>query len=92
MPAVEAARVAMIGVRSLDTEEREVLRRSQIRVVTMAEIDRLGMEAAVDTALDRLRAAGLGARLARHGRDGSPCTRPASARPCPAASATARRT
>ena len=57
VPSVEEARVAMIGVRSLDTEEREVLRHSQIRVVTMAEIDRLGMEGAVDVALDRLRAA-----------------------------------
>ena len=57
VPSVDEARVAMIGVRSLDDEEREVLRRSQIRVVTMAEIDRIGMEAAVDTALDRLRAA-----------------------------------
>jgi arginase len=57
VPSVEEARVAMIGIRSLDTEEREVLRRSQIRVVTMAEIDRLGVEGAVDVALDRLRAA-----------------------------------
>jgi arginase len=57
VPSVDEARVAMIGVRSLDDEEREVLRRTQIRVVTMAEIDRIGMEAAVDTALDRLRAA-----------------------------------
>jgi arginase len=57
VPSVEEARVAMIGIRSLDNEEREVLRRTQVRVVTMAEIDRIGMEAAVDTALDRLRAA-----------------------------------
>jgi arginase len=57
VPSLDEARVAMIGVRSLDDEEREVLRRTQIRVVTMAEIDRIGMEAAVDTALDRLRAA-----------------------------------
>jgi arginase len=57
VPSVEEARVAMIGIRSLDGEERQVLRGTQIRVVTMAEIDRLGMEAAVDTALDRLRAA-----------------------------------
>lgn len=57
VPSVEEPRVAMIGIRSLDAEEREVLRRTQIRVVTMAEIDRLGMEAAVDAALDRLRAA-----------------------------------
>ena len=34
-----------------------MLRRSQVRVVTMAEIDRVGMEAAVEAALDRLRAA-----------------------------------
>jgi len=57
VPSLDEARVAMIGIRSLDDEEREVLRRTQIRVVTMAEIDRIGMEAAVDTALDRLRAA-----------------------------------
>jgi arginase len=57
VPSLDEARVAMIGIRSLDDEEREVLLRTQIRVVTMAEIDRIGMEAAVDTALDRLRAA-----------------------------------
>jgi arginase len=57
VPSLDEARVAMIGIRSLDDEERRVLRRTQIRVVTMAEIDRIGMEAAVDTALDRLRAA-----------------------------------
>jgi arginase len=57
VPSVEEARVAMIGIRSLDDREREVLRGTQVRVVTMAEIDRIGMEAAVDTALDRLRAA-----------------------------------
>ncbi len=57
VPSVDEAQVAMIGVRSIDPEEREVLRRSQVRVVTMAEIDRVGMEAAVEAALDRLRAA-----------------------------------
>ncbi len=57
IPSLDEARVAMIGIRALDDEEREVLRGTQIRVVTMAEIDRIGMEAAVDTALDRLRAA-----------------------------------
>jgi arginase len=57
IPSLDESRVAMIGIRALDDEEREVLRGTQIRVVTMAEIDRIGMEAAVDTALDRLRAA-----------------------------------
>jgi arginase len=57
LPMVEDARTALIGIRSLDTDEREVLRHTPVRTVTMAEIDRLGMEAAVDSALDRLRAA-----------------------------------
>jgi arginase len=57
LPMIDEARTAMIGIRSLDTDEREVLRRSTVRVVTMAEIDRLGMEGAVEVAIDRLRAA-----------------------------------
>ena len=57
LPMVEAPRTSLIGVRSLDPGEREFLRSSAIRVVTMAEIDRVGMEASVDMALDRLRGA-----------------------------------
>jgi arginase len=57
LPMVEAARTALFGIRSLDPGERELLRRSDVRVVTMSEIDRAGIEAAVDAALDRLRAA-----------------------------------
>ena len=34
LPMVEAARTAMIGIRSLDAEEREVLRHTPVRVVT----------------------------------------------------------
>jgi arginase len=57
LPMVEAARTALLGIRSLDPGERELLAQSDVRVVTMSEIDRVGMEAAVDAALDRLRAA-----------------------------------
>jgi arginase len=57
VPSVEEARVAMIGIRSLDTRSARCCASRQVRVVTMAEIDRIGMEAAVDAALDRLRAA-----------------------------------
>jgi arginase len=57
LPMVEAPRTALLGIRSLDPGERDLLARSDVRVVTMSEIDRVGMEAAVDAALDRLRAA-----------------------------------
>jgi arginase len=57
LPMLEETRTSMIGIRALDPGEREYLRGSAIRVVTMAEIDRLGMEAAVSSALERLQGA-----------------------------------
>jgi arginase len=57
LPMLDPAHTALIGIRSLDPGEREFLRGSDVRVVTMAEIDRLGMESAVEMALERLRGA-----------------------------------
>ncbi len=57
LPMIDISRTSLIGIRTLDAGERTFLRTSSVRVVTMAEIDRVGMEAAVDMALDRLRGA-----------------------------------
>ena len=54
LPAVEPSRVALLGVRSLDPAERELLRRIDARVYTMSDIDRVGVERAVEEALERV--------------------------------------
>ena len=51
LPAVEPGRVALLGVRSLDDGERQLLRQLEARVYTMSEIDRIGVERAVREAL-----------------------------------------
>jgi arginase len=49
LPAVE--RVALLGVRSLDDGERELLHRLDARVYTMSDIDKAGLEPCVREAL-----------------------------------------
>src|SRR5450759_2137366 len=44
LPMVEAGRIAIVGVRSLDEPERELVRELGVKVYTMSDIDRLGME------------------------------------------------
>ena len=44
LPAVDAGRVALIGVRELDEGERELLGSLDARVYTMSDVDRLGVE------------------------------------------------
>jgi arginase len=51
LPLVEAGRLALVGVRSLDPGERELLRELHARVFTMSDIDRLGVERAVRESL-----------------------------------------
>ena len=46
--------VVLIGARDLDPEERLALRESGIRVITMREVDEIGMAAAARQALERL--------------------------------------
>jgi arginase len=59
LPAVDASRVALLGVRQLDAGERRLLREAGVRVFTMSEIDRVGMERAVREALDRVAGGGF---------------------------------
>jgi arginase len=51
LPAVAQGRVALVGVRSLDEGERELLKKLDARVFTMSDVDRLGVEHAVREAL-----------------------------------------
>jgi arginase len=54
LPSVEARRVALLSVRSLDEGERELLGRLDARVITMSEIDRIGIERATIEALEHV--------------------------------------
>jgi arginase len=51
LPAVDPRRVALLGVRSIDDGEREALRSLDAKVLTMSEVDRLGVERAVRESL-----------------------------------------
>ncbi len=51
LPAVAAGRVALVGVRSLDEGERELLGGLDARVFTMSDVDRLGVEPVLQEAL-----------------------------------------
>jgi len=59
LPAVDPRRVALIGTRQLDDGERQLLREAGIRVFTMSEIDRIGIERAVRESLDRVSGGGF---------------------------------
>jgi len=50
-PAPSVERAALVGVRSLDQGERELLAQLDVRVFTMTELDRLGVERALREAL-----------------------------------------
>src|SRR5262249_30530407 len=54
LPAVDPARVALVGVRSLDPAERALLGELEARVYTMSEIDRLGIEPVLRAALEQI--------------------------------------
>jgi arginase len=59
LPAVDPRRVALVGIRQLDEGERRLLRDAGVRVFTMSEIDRIGVERAVRESLDRVAGAGF---------------------------------
>src|SRR5204863_6648427 len=44
LPAIEPRRLALVGVRSLDKGERELLKQLDAKVFTMSEIDKIGIE------------------------------------------------
>ncbi len=53
-PKVREEDVVLIGVRDLDQEEAEALRRSRVKVYTMHEIDRRGIGPVAEEAMQRL--------------------------------------
>src|SRR5581483_5505815 len=55
LPAVDAARTALVGTRQLDAGERQLLAELPIRVFTMSDIDRIGIERVMREALDHVR-------------------------------------
>ena len=59
LPAVAEGRVALIGVRSLDEGEREVVAGLAARVFTMSDIDRLGVERTVRESLSHVAGSGF---------------------------------
>jgi arginase len=54
LPSVEPNRVALIGIRSLDPGEREVVKETGIAVYTIADVDRRGVEPVLVEALERV--------------------------------------
>jgi arginase len=54
LPAVDPRRVALVGLRETDAGERRLLKDAGVRVFTMSEIDRIGVERAMREALDRI--------------------------------------
>ncbi len=59
MPSLDPSRVALVGVRSLDDGERELLKELNATVFTMSEIDRLGIEHAIRESLERVQGPGF---------------------------------
>jgi arginase len=51
LPAVEPGKLALVGVRSLDDGERDLLHELEARVFTMSEVDRIGIEPCMREAL-----------------------------------------
>jgi arginase len=54
LPAIDPARVALVGVRSLDDAERELLGALDALVYTMSDLDRLGVEPVMREALEHV--------------------------------------
>ena len=50
-PKVQPEHTVMIGIREVDREERELVKKSGVRVFTMKDIDRRGIGAVMDDAL-----------------------------------------
>ena len=51
LPAIAAGRLALVGVRSLDAGERDLLKQLDAKVFTMSEVDRLGVETCMRQAI-----------------------------------------
>jgi arginase len=54
LPAVDPTRVALVGIRSLDDGERELLSELDALVYTMSDVDRLGIEPVLKDSLEHV--------------------------------------
>ena len=54
LPAVDPRRTVLLGTRLLDQGEKQAAHEHDVRVITMSEIDRIGIERAVREALERV--------------------------------------
>jgi arginase len=59
LPALVPGRVALVGVRSLDDGERELLKELDALVFTMSDVDRLGVERALRESLAHVAGSGF---------------------------------
>ena len=59
LPALAPGKLALVGVRSLDAGERELLSQLDAKVFTMSEIDRIGVEPCMREALAHASGAGF---------------------------------
>ena len=59
LPAVEPERIALVGLRSVDTRERERIRELGIKAYTMSDIDRIGIERAIRESLTQIAGPGF---------------------------------
>src|SRR5438105_1288262 len=59
LPAVDPARVALVGVRELDDGERNLLSELDARVYTMSDVDRIGVEPVLREALEHVAGEGF---------------------------------
>jgi arginase len=59
LPAVDPSRVALIGIRSLDQGERDLLHELNAAVFTMSDLDRDGVEHAVQASLAKVAGPGF---------------------------------
>jgi arginase len=59
VPALDPRRVALLGLRETDAGERKLLREAGVRIFTMSELDRIGVERAMREALDRVAGTGF---------------------------------
>lgn len=54
-PNIKPENIVMIGIRSLDEGEKQLLRKLKIKVYTMHEIDRIGMPKVMEESIDYLK-------------------------------------
>jgi len=59
LPAIAPGKLALVGVRSLDKGERELLHHLEAKVFTMSEVDRMGVESCMREAIEHSSGAGF---------------------------------